>query len=65
MLTHVDQDIGVLSVTVPPQSPPEPADIANYRITARRLHHPSSREPFIVLTWVEAPLDDVRADEQP
>ncbi|MEU4234505.1 hypothetical protein AB0F17_60385 [Nonomuraea sp. NPDC026600] len=49
MLTRIHQDIGIVPVPVGP-----PCLSIAYRITSRRVHHPSSDVPFTVLTWVDA-----------
>ncbi|AWS42824.1 hypothetical protein [Streptosporangium sp. 'caverna'] len=54
MLTHIDQDIGILTVPVPRRSPEEP-EAARYRVTRERVHHPCCAEPFIALYWAEPP----------
>ncbi|MFC4120018.1 hypothetical protein [Nonomuraea zeae] len=50
-LTRIHQDVGI--VQVPCESSGRPLSIA-YRITSRRVHHPSSEVPFTVLTWADA-----------
>jgi hypothetical protein len=55
MLTHIDQDIGTLTVPVPHRSPEEPETTARYRVTRERVHHPSCAGPFIVLHWAAPP----------
>ncbi|MEV4749827.1 hypothetical protein AB0K21_25900 [Streptosporangium sp. NPDC049248] len=55
MLTHIDQDIGTLTVPVPRRSPEEPEGTARYRITRERVHHPCRTEPFIALHWADPP----------
>ncbi|MDP9846865.1 hypothetical protein [Streptosporangium lutulentum] len=62
MLTHIDQDIGVLSVPVPRRSPEEPEAAARYRVTRERVHHPSCAEPFIALYWAEPPPSTCSCD---
>ncbi|MGW4793912.1 hypothetical protein [Nonomuraea sp. MG754425] len=51
MLTRIHQDVGVVHV---PVRPPCEAPDGAYRITSRRVHHPSSDVPFTVLTWADA-----------
>ncbi|GAA1262352.1 hypothetical protein Psi02_74780 [Planotetraspora silvatica] len=53
MLTHIDQDIGVLAVPVPRRSPDDPEAVASYRVTRERVHHPSCSDPFIALHWAD------------
>jgi hypothetical protein len=47
MLTHIDQDIGSVSVPLPP---PEDGT-TDYHVTRERVHHPSRRSPLTVLHW--------------
>ncbi|WP_459801379.1 hypothetical protein [Herbidospora sp. RD11066] len=44
LLLTITQEIGILDV-----------EESQYRVTTRRLHHPSCREPFVVLAWAEDP----------
>ncbi|GAA4585975.1 hypothetical protein GCM10023194_30520 [Planotetraspora phitsanulokensis] len=53
MLTHIEQDIGLVTVPVPPPSPGLPAAGAPYRVTHHRVHHPSFAEPFTALHWAD------------
>ncbi|MFF5206246.1 hypothetical protein [Streptosporangium sp. NPDC000396] len=55
MLTHIDQDIGTLTVPVPRRSSEEPETSARYRVTRERVHHPCRAEPFIALYWADQP----------
>ncbi|MEZ0072055.1 hypothetical protein [Planotetraspora sp. GP83] len=63
MLTHIDQDIGIVTVPVPSHSPEHPEDpedadaTARYRVTRERVHHPSCAEPFIALHWADPPAE--------
>ncbi|GAA0401083.1 hypothetical protein GCM10010160_32460 [Acrocarpospora corrugata] len=52
LLVHIDQDVGVLRIDH--QSLPR----ARYRVTARRVHHPSAARAFIVLSWADDPEDE-------
>ncbi|MET7331126.1 hypothetical protein [Nonomuraea sp. NPDC005650] len=51
MLTHIDQDVGIVEVVV--FEPDSPTRSAPYRVTTGRVHHPSCAAPFVVLSWVE------------
>ncbi|MEW1841578.1 hypothetical protein AB0392_26870 [Nonomuraea angiospora] len=55
LLTHVDQDIGILTVPVPRLSPDEPETCARYRITRERVRYFGQAEPYIALHWVDPP----------
>ncbi|GAA1017305.1 hypothetical protein Aple_033530 [Acrocarpospora pleiomorpha] len=61
LLVRIDQDVGVLRIDH------ETLPDARYRVTADRVHHPSSSQPFVVLSWADDPADDVtdQHDRQP
>ncbi|GAA1616749.1 hypothetical protein GCM10009733_011270 [Nonomuraea maheshkhaliensis] len=48
MLTHIEQDVGVVRVRLKPDLQTRGV---RYRITAGRVHHPSCNVPFVVLSW--------------
>ncbi|WP_188193740.1 hypothetical protein [Nonomuraea sp. SYSU D8015] len=49
LLTHVDQDIRILTVPVPRCSPEEPEACARYRITRERVRYWGRSGPYIAL----------------
>ncbi|MEV4109389.1 hypothetical protein [Nonomuraea sp. NPDC049695] len=55
LLTHIDQDIGILVVPVPRRSPDEPEVCARYRITRERVRYCGQVEPYIALHWADPP----------
>ncbi|WP_433238576.1 hypothetical protein ACQPYK_31035 [Streptosporangium sp. CA-135522] len=65
MLTHIDQDIGTVTVPVPRRSPEEPETGARYRITRERVHHPCCAAPFIALHWADPPAPACRCESWP
>ncbi|WP_019631415.1 hypothetical protein [Actinomadura atramentaria] len=46
-LVRVEQDVGAVEV----EDPAGRDRPARYRITRERVHHPSCRDPFVVLRW--------------
>ncbi|MFI6501572.1 hypothetical protein [Nonomuraea typhae] len=52
LLTHVDQDIGILDIPIPCPAPGE--DRAPYRITRERVRYWGRAEPYIALHWTGA-----------
>jgi hypothetical protein len=62
MLIRIDQDIGILRIPLPPPSARKSTATAGYRITRNRVHHPSCREPFVALSWADAPKEKSFAD---
>jgi hypothetical protein len=55
MLTHIDQDIGTLTVRVPYLEPEEADAAARYLVTRERVHHPGCVLPVIALHWAGRP----------
>ncbi|MET8142388.1 hypothetical protein ABZU32_18935 [Sphaerisporangium sp. NPDC005288] len=55
LLTHIDQDIGVLFVPMPRRSPEEPETCARYRVTRERVRYCGRAEPYIALHWADPP----------
>ncbi|MEU7744345.1 hypothetical protein [Nonomuraea sp. NPDC049158] len=55
LLTHVDQDIGILTIPVPRRSPDEPEQRAGYRVTRERVRYCGQTEPYIALHWAGPP----------
>ncbi|MFC4114508.1 hypothetical protein [Nonomuraea zeae] len=55
LLTHIDQDIGVLVVPVPRRLPGEPEACARYRVTRERVRYSGRNEPYVALHWADAP----------
>ncbi|MET8991817.1 hypothetical protein ABZW49_40750 [Nonomuraea wenchangensis] len=55
LLTHVDQDIGVLAVPVPCRSPGQSETYARYRVTRERVRYHGRAEPYIALHWADPP----------
>ncbi|WP_203968434.1 hypothetical protein, partial [Sphaerisporangium melleum] len=55
LLTHIDQDIGILSVPVPRRSPEEPEACACYRVTRERVRYWGQPQPYIALHWTAQP----------
>ncbi|WP_219469193.1 hypothetical protein [Nonomuraea rhizosphaerae] len=55
LLTHIDQDIGILAVPVPRRSPDEPERSAGYRVTRERVRYHGQAEPYIALHWADPP----------
>ncbi|WP_433424272.1 hypothetical protein ACQP1V_17705 [Microtetraspora malaysiensis] len=53
MLTHIDQDIGILLVPVPRCSPDEPETHARYRVTRERVSYHGHAEPYVALHWAD------------
>lgn len=51
LLTHIDQDIGVLDVPVPHRAPDEPETCARYRITRERVRYCDRPTSYIALHW--------------
>ncbi|MEV1246464.1 hypothetical protein ACIBO2_20725 [Nonomuraea sp. NPDC050022] len=49
LLTHVDQDIGILTIPVPRRSPDGPEQRAGYRVTRERVRYWGQAEPYIAL----------------
>jgi hypothetical protein len=55
LLTHVDQDIGLLTIPVPRHSPDEPEQSAGNRVTRERVRYWGQPEPYIALHWAGSP----------
>ena len=51
LLTHIDQDIGILTVPVPHQ----PSRRARYRVTRERVRYHGQAEPYVALHWADIP----------
>ncbi|MFI6485545.1 hypothetical protein ACIBH1_47090 [Nonomuraea sp. NPDC050663] len=55
LVTHIDQDIGILYVPIPRHSPDEPEQHACYRVTHERVQYHGQAEPYIALHWADLP----------
>ncbi|WP_062414237.1 hypothetical protein [Sphaerimonospora mesophila] len=51
LLTHVEQDAGILTIPVPRRSPDEPEQHAGYRITGERVRYWGQATSYIALRW--------------
>ncbi|MGI5158760.1 hypothetical protein [Microbispora sp. CA-102843] len=51
LLTHIDQDIGILTILVPRRSPEDPELSVDYRITRERVCYHGRQQPYIALHW--------------
>ncbi|MFI7135485.1 hypothetical protein ACIBQ1_58225 [Nonomuraea sp. NPDC050153] len=59
LLTHIDQEIGILVIPVPRSSSGEPEECARYRITRERVRYWGQAEPYIALHWADPPCSCV------
>ncbi|MCF6471827.1 hypothetical protein FAF44_26040 [Nonomuraea sp. MG754425] len=55
LLTRVEQDIGILTIPVPRQSPDQPETRARYRITRERVRYWGQAEAYVALHWADQP----------
>ncbi|MBT2233284.1 hypothetical protein [Nonomuraea sp. NEAU-A123] len=55
LLTHVDQDIGLLTVPVPRRSPDDPETGARYRVIRERMRYCGQATAYIALHWAGPP----------
>lgn len=55
MFTHIDQDIGTVTVGVPDLGPEGAGAAARYRVTRDRIHHPGCAVPVVALHWAGSP----------
>ncbi|WP_214414085.1 hypothetical protein [Sphaerisporangium fuscum] len=55
LVTHLDQDIGILTIPVPRRSPDEFQASARYRVTRERVRYHGHAQPYVVLHWAGPP----------
>ncbi|MFG1704559.1 hypothetical protein ACFLIM_15315 [Nonomuraea sp. M3C6] len=64
LLTHIDQDIGILTIPVPCRSPSDAAAGARYRITRERIRYHGRPAPYIALRWADPRPGPICEDHQ-